>query len=178
MALPVGGQLGLQNGITHGCPWPAIRPTGPRGDGNREPKRSIPWTPLEKPLPECSVAAVSSGAVALRSDTPFDQEGERRDPWWSDPTFRVLPASATEKDTEVYHLHIDPTFGREDLNCLLPLQRLADLAQAGHIGEVAPRHYSYMGYTVDPTDLLESSVPKMAEQLLGDQVDLVLLVPT
>ena len=28
-----------------------------------EPRRDIPWTPLEKPLAECTVAAVSSGAV-------------------------------------------------------------------------------------------------------------------
>jgi D-proline reductase (dithiol) PrdB len=144
----------------------------------REPERRIPWTPLEKPLSECRVAAITSGAVALRSDLPFDQEGERRNPWWSDPTFRVLPATATEKDTEVYHLHIDPTFGREDLNCLLPLGRLADLAEMGVIGEVAPRHLSYMGYTIDPTELIENSVPDMAEILLADEVDLVLLVPT
>jgi D-proline reductase (dithiol) PrdB len=144
----------------------------------REPSRSIPWTPLEKPLSECRVAALSTGAVALKSDVPFDQEGERRDPWWSDPTFRVLPAGTTEKDTEVYHLHIDPTFGRQDLNCLLPLGRLADLAVGGEIGEVAPRHLSYMGYTIDPTQLLEESVPGMARILLEDQVDLVLLVPT
>ena len=119
------------------------------------------------------MAAISSGAVALKSDTPFDLEGERRNPWWSDPTFRVLPATATERDTEVYHLHIDPSFGREDLNCLLPLGRLAEMADAGEIGQVAPRHLSYMGYTIDPTVLLDESVPAMGEILLEDEVELV-----
>jgi D-proline reductase (dithiol) PrdB len=144
----------------------------------REPLRPIPWTPLEKPLSECTVAAVTSGAVALRSDKPFDQEGERRNPWWGDPSYRVLPASATEADTEVYHLHINPAFGRKDLNCLLPLQRLQALAAAGEIGRSAPRHYSYMGYQIDPTALLERSAPAMIRSMKEDRVDLVLLVPT
>lgn len=144
----------------------------------REPAREAPWSPLEKPISTCTVAALSTGAVALRSDEPFDQEGERRDPWWGDPSYRVLPVSATEADTEVYHLHIDPTFGRRDLNCLLPLQRLRTLADAGEIGAPAPRHYSYMGYQIDPTELLDKSVPGMIGRMKEDRVDLALLIPT
>ena len=46
----------------------------------REPERDIPWAPLGKPLGESTVAVISSGAIALRSDEPFDLEGERRNP--------------------------------------------------------------------------------------------------
>jgi D-proline reductase (dithiol) PrdB len=120
----------------------------------REPAREIPWTPLGKPLAACTVAAVSSGGVALKVDEPFDQEGERRNPWWGDPSYRALPGNATSQDVEVYHLHINPAFGRQDLNCLLPLDRLAEMEASGEIGRSAPRHYSYMGYQIDPTDLL------------------------
>ncbi len=139
--------------------------------------REIPWTPVGKPISEARVAAVSSGGIALRSDRPFDQEGERRNPWWGDPSFRVIPSEATEADTEIYHLHIDAGFGRRDLNCVLPLLRLSEMASAGEIGSVAPRHYSFMGYMLDPSDLLEDSVPAMVRGLKEDQVDLVLLVP-
>ena len=38
----------------------------------------IPFTPLAKPLRECTVALVSTAAVARNDDRPFDQEGERR----------------------------------------------------------------------------------------------------
>ena len=144
----------------------------------REPQREIPWTPLEKPLSECTVAMISSGGIALRTDAPFDQEGERRNPWWGDPSFRVIPKHATENDIEIYHLHIDPSFGREDLNCLLPLRRLEELEGTGEVGGAAPRHYSFMGYILDPTDLLEKSTPAIIRHLKNDQVDLVLLVPT
>ena len=78
---------------------------------------------------------------------------------------------------EIHHLHIDPSFGHQDLNCVLPLQRLAELEASGEIGSVAPRHYSFMGYTLDATPLLENSVPSMIQCLQEDQVDLVLLVP-
>jgi hypothetical protein len=42
----------------------------------------IPWAPLRKPLSECTVALVSTGGVHLRSDRPFNLNG--------DPTFRVI----------------------------------------------------------------------------------------
>lgn len=144
----------------------------------REPERDIPWTPLAKPLSDCTVALISSGGIALKSDDPFDQEGERQDPWWGDPSFRILPRTATREDVEIYHLHIDPSFARQDLNCLLPLDRLDELEDAGEIGRSAARHYSFMGYILDPTVLLEESTPAIIRHLKEDQVDVVLLVPT
>lgn len=143
-----------------------------------EPVREVPWTPLGMPLSEATVSLLSSAAIALKTDEPFDLEGERRNPWWGDPSYRVIPSGATEEDVEIYHLHIDPRFGREDLNSVLPLRRLEELQEAGEVGEVAPRHFSYMGYTIDPTELLEVSVPGMIRDLREDGVDVVLLVPT
>jgi len=46
----------------------------------REPPREIPWTALNKPLSECTVALISSAGIALNEDKPFDQEGNRRAP--------------------------------------------------------------------------------------------------
>jgi len=58
----------------------------------------IPFTRLRKPLRECTVALVSTAGIARNDDRPFDQEGERRDPWWGDPTFRRIPLGTTERD--------------------------------------------------------------------------------
>jgi hypothetical protein len=41
----------------------------------------IPFTPLVKPQRECTVALLSTAGIARNDDRPFDQEGERRDPW-------------------------------------------------------------------------------------------------
>src|ERR1043166_9690686 len=46
----------------------------------------------------------------------FDQEGEKRDPWWGDPSFRAIPLGTTEKDVRLYHMHIDPRFGESDFD--------------------------------------------------------------
>lgn len=137
----------------------------------------IPWTPLRKPLPECTVALVSSAALSLRGDRPFDPEIERRDPWSADPSYRVLPAATHTGEVHVGHLHINPKFALADLNTVLPLTRLSELAHSGAIGRSAPSHYSFMGYTLRPEPLLRDSVPRIIEQLRREQVDAVLLVP-
>lgn len=143
----------------------------------KEEPREVPWTALVRRLSECTVALISSGGIALKADEPFDQEGERQDPWWGDPSYRVLPRTATQDDVEIYHLHVDTSFARQDLNCVLPLQRLAEMEASGEIGRMAPRHYSFMGYNLEPTTLVEESTPAMIRLLQKDQVDLVLLVP-
>ena len=142
------------------------------------PGSPIPWTPLPKPLSQCTVALLSSGGIALKSDRPFDQEGERRNPWWGDPSYRIIPSTAREQDIEVYHLHINPDFARRDLNCLLPIQRLAELQAAGEVGEVAPSHYSIMGYLPSPDEMLARSVPAIIQHLKQERVDVLLLVPS
>ena len=137
----------------------------------------IPFTPLAKPLRECTVALVSTAGVARNDDTPFDQEGERRNPWWGDPTFRTIPLGTTEKDIRLYHLHIDPRFGEEDLDVVLPMRRLADLAAEGFVGRPAATHYSIMGYILEPKDLVEKTMPALAERMRAERVDAAALVP-
>lgn len=142
-----------------------------------EAPRPIPWTPLTKPLSECTVALLSSAGVALKSDTPFDQEGERQNPWWGDPSYRVLPKDATEEQVRLYHLHIDPAYAEQDLDCLFPLQRLQELEDQGRVGRTSPRHYSIMGYILDPEELLTKTVPALIRDLKEDFADVVVLVP-
>jgi D-proline reductase (dithiol) PrdB len=142
-----------------------------------EQPRPIPWTPLARPLSECTVALISSAGVALTGDKPFDQEGERRNPWWGDPSFRITPATATARDVHIYHMHIDPTYALQDLDCLFPIQRLNELAEAGEIGKAAPRHYSIMGYILQPDELLHETTPAIIRNLREDLADVVVLVP-
>ena len=137
----------------------------------------IPFTPLAKPLRECTVALVSTAGIARNDDRPFDQEGERRDPWWGDPSFRRIPLGTTEQDIRIYHLHIDPRFGAADLDVLLPMRRLAELASEGVVGRPAPTHYSFMGYILEPTELVEKSAPAIAAAMHDEGVDAVVLVP-
>jgi D-proline reductase (dithiol) PrdB len=143
----------------------------------REERRPIPWTPLGKPLSEARIALISSAGVALKTDRPFDEEGERRNPWWSDPGYRVIPRGTRTEDIRLHHLHIERSYGESDLDCVMPLRRLEELAASGEIGEVAPSHYSFMGYLLRPAEFLRTSVPAIIERLKAEAVDAVLLVP-
>jgi D-proline reductase (dithiol) PrdB len=143
----------------------------------REDPGVIPFTPLAKPLRECTVALVSTAGVARRDDRPFDQDGERRNPWWGDPSFREIPLGTTEKEIRIYHLHIDPRIGESDLDVVLPMRRLAELAVEGVIGRPAPTHYSIMGYILDPRELVGTTAPAIAARMRAERVDAVVLVP-
>jgi D-proline reductase (dithiol) PrdB len=143
----------------------------------REEPGLIPFTPLAKRLRECTVALVSTAAVARNDDRPFDQDGERRNPWWGDPTFRAIPLGTSEKDVRLYHLHIDPRFGEADLDVVLPTRRLTELADAGFVGRAAPTHYSIMGYILEPKILVEKTAPAIAERMRDERVDAAVLVP-
>jgi D-proline reductase (dithiol) PrdB len=94
-----------------------------------EEPREIPWTPLVRSLADCTVALISSGGIALRSDRPFDQEGGRRNPWRGDLSHRIIPSSARAADIRVYHRHIDGSLAERDLICLLPIDRLRELVE-------------------------------------------------
>jgi D-proline reductase (dithiol) PrdB len=142
-----------------------------------ETPREIPWTPHAKPLSECTVALVSTAGLALKTDRPFDQEGEWQNPWWGDPSYRVLPRTITGEDVKLYHLHVNPRLAEKDLNTLFPLQRLLELEDLGEINRAAFHHFSFMGYNLQPETLLEESTPAMVRHMKRDGVDVVILVP-
>lgn len=143
----------------------------------REAKHIPPWTPLKNPLNECRVAMISSAGISQTGDAPFDMDGEREDPWWGDPSHRELVRDSTSENTAVNHLHINTQYIEEDLNCALPLQRLAELEDAREIGSSAPTHYSIMGYILRPKQLIEETVPRIIAKLREEKVDIVTLVP-
>ncbi len=139
--------------------------------------RPIPWTPMTKPLADCTVALVATAGVALNGDPPFDPEGERRNPWWGDPSYRVIPRGTTESDVGLYHMHIDTRFGRQDLDVVLPMRRLDELAREGVVGRSAEAHFSIMGYQLRPEVLENETAPAIVAQMKARGVDAAALVP-
>jgi D-proline reductase (dithiol) PrdB len=146
---------------------------------NREAqgKRPIPWMPMAKPLAECTVALITTAGVARNDDVPFDQEGERQNPWWGDPSYRTIPQGTTEAEVKLYHMHIDPRFGQEDLDVVLPMRRLGELASEGVIGRPADTHYSIMGYQLRSQVLERETAPAIAREMKAQGVDAAALVP-
>ena len=134
----------------------------------------VPWSPLRKPLAESKVGIVSTAGLVLPDQAPFD-EGVRG----GDYSFRVIPADAGL--TTLIDTHRSETYNhagvQSDANLVLPLDRLHELAHAGRIGAVAPRHLSFMGSITAPGRLTNETAPAAAQLFVDDQVDVALLVP-
>lgn len=134
----------------------------------------VPWTPLARPLSASRVALVSSAGLVLPGQEPFDGSV-----LGGDPSFRVIPGDADPAVLIDTHRSdaFDHTGLRRDQNLAFPLDRLRELAGAGRIGEVAPRHLSFMGSITAPARLIRDSAPAAAGLLVEDRVDVALLVP-
>jgi D-proline reductase (dithiol) PrdB len=139
----------------------------------------IPFAPLGKPLRQCRFGLVTSGGLYHRGhDRPFDEERERREPAWGDPSFRILPADMDPAEVGVSHLHINRKGALADMNVLLPVQRFKELVSEGRVGGLAAQAYSFMGYQGFPADLRawkEVHGPAVRDRLLAERVDCVLL---
>ncbi len=137
----------------------------------------IPWTPLRKPIAATTFALMTSAGISLKTDAPFDVEREKREPTWGDPSSRQIPKTAAEADIDVNHLHINTDYIKQDLNVMLPLQRFREFEQEGIIGRLASTCYSYYGFQLDPTRLLEQTMPAVAARMKAEKVEAVLLTP-
>lgn len=139
--------------------------------------RKVAWRPgarLKKPLAEARIAVVTTAGFYRPDQLPFDLSI-----LGGDTSYRVIPA-----ETDLHTLqsaHRSDSFDirglAADENLALPLDRLKSLAQQGIIGEVAPRHFSFMGSIVAPGRLIAGTAPQVARMLLDDAVDGVFLTP-
>jgi len=138
----------------------------------------IPWAPVSKPLPASRISVVSTAGLSMVGDEPFDMETEKKRPSWGDPTWRRLRRDVTTDTIQAHHLHIDTSHLLRDLDVCFPVPLLRQLAAEGVIGEVAPSHYSIMGYQgPNLRRLQEQSCGPIARAMVEEQVDLALLVP-
>lgn len=140
-------------------------------------KGTIPFQPLSKPLSKARLSLVCSAGISLKSDPPFDMEREKVEPTWGDPTFRNIPKGTKEMDIEINHLHINTTYIKEDINVMLPLNRMEEFAQENVIGELAPTSYSFYGFQWESTEFLTTGIRPMIEKMKDEAVDAILLTP-
>ncbi|MGZ3509871.1 MAG: glycine/sarcosine/betaine reductase selenoprotein B family protein [Vulcanimicrobiaceae bacterium] len=127
----------------------------------------IPWAPLRKPLHEAKVVLISSGGVHLRSDRPFNLNG--------DGTYRVIPRDATPADLAISHQAYDRTDALSDINLVFPIERLRELQAEHAIGSLAEKHYGF-GLSGSAARLIPS-MRDVARRIKIAAVDLAILVP-
>ncbi len=139
--------------------------------------RRIDPTPvarLSKPMADARVALVTSAGLVPPGEAPFDESIRQ-----GDDSYRVIPGDLAVSDLQESHRSesFDHAPMAADRNIGLPLDALRQLAAERTIGDVAPRHLSFMGSITAPGRLINETAPAAAALLVEDRVDAALLVP-
>jgi D-proline reductase (dithiol) PrdB len=96
-----------------------------------------------------------------------------------DPSFREIPADSFPDNLCITHNYYDHSDADKDINIVFPIERIQLLKKYGEIGDVNPRHFSFMGHIkghhIDT--LLNETAPRVARILKRDGVDAAILTP-
>ena len=118
-------------------------------------------------LSERRIALISTAGLMHRGDKPFSLGAA---------DYRILD---TESDDDILMSHVSTNFDRsgfvQDLNVVMPIDRLREKAKSGEIGSVARFHFSFMGAT--PPEAMEPAANQLSKNLKDDEVDGLVLVP-
>ena len=123
------------------------------------------WT-VPKEASSRRVSIVSSAAISKRGDKPFS---------WLANNHRVIEKDNLDLVMTHVAVEYDRTAWQQDINTILPIDRLEEMAKNNEIGSVSNEHYSFIGSS-DPIKM-ERSAKEVAERMKDDAVDTVFLVP-
>ncbi|MHB8091212.1 MAG: hypothetical protein ACYDH8_06395 [Syntrophales bacterium] len=128
----------------------------------------VPFTPLQKPLPECRVGLVTT-AGRTSAEGLIGAGGLMRGSY-------AEPVNPPPKNLFTNDLFWDKNATHtEDVDSFLPINRLAEQAEEGRIGSASPRFYGV------PTDYSQNRTaqdvaPRILEWCREDGLDAVILM--
>jgi D-proline reductase (dithiol) PrdB len=134
----------------------------------------VPWVPVTKPLADSTVALVTTAGVHHRTQQPYDMHDHD-----GDPSFRELDFELPLDSLMITHDYYDHADADRDLNVVLPVERLRELAASGEIAAVARLGYGFMGHITGRhlETLKRRTAPEVAARVKKARVDAVLLAP-
>lgn len=136
-----------------------------------ENKRA-PFVPARSALPMINLGLISSAGGYLDGTDPFDTESPD-----GDPTFREIPISIEAADLKFVTRGYDGVAVGQDLNSLIPLERLAEFTGNGIIGQLNSAFWSFSGFMPNAGRLVDEMLPKLVERLQRYRVQASLLIP-
>jgi hypothetical protein len=127
-------------------------------------RHCIPWTPFKGSLGDATVCIVSSAGVRKKTDPPFNTDG--------DSTFRVIDGAGS--DLAYDDSHYDHACADRDINCIFPIDRLAEMKADGTIKGPTAKHFSY-GFSMKLRELRADTFPKLLKEIEAARPDIVVL---
>jgi D-proline reductase (dithiol) PrdB len=128
-----------------------------------------PWADMTKPLAECRVGLIGSGGIYAAGQVAFHYR--------DDLSFRIIDTAAPTAALRATHFAYDLTDARRDPNVVFPVDTLHRLAADGTIGAVGSHAYAFMGGIYSSRKVRDRLAPELADRVVRDEVDVVLLVP-
>ena len=119
-------------------------------------------------LADCHVALLSTAGLMERHSRNVQSNAS---------DYRTITSAVADADILLNHVSVnfDRSAFVEDINSVLPRQRLQELAQQNIIAKAASEHYSFMGATAP--ELMEDDVHRLAAELKSKGVNTVCLLP-
>lgn len=154
-------------------PPPVWDPNTAPGDGLRsevpvDATAPEPLAPLANPLAGTRVALVSSAGAHTVGDTPFRP--------YADYSLREIPATTTDERLAFASGSYDNSAVNADPNCLFPLARLRELAEAGVIGGLTDTHFAMQGGGAEIERVRTGTGPELVRRLRECGAEAVVLV--
>ena len=139
---------------------------------NCYPSKSIK---LNKALSQSKVAIVSSAGLVIKDEQePFNQNIKM-----GDSSFRVIPSSITPSRLEEHH--ISDTFDHSGIHSNpftgMPINHLLNLEKKGFVGSVSNKHISLMGSIINPSNLINDTIPKIISIFKNENIDIAIFIP-
>ena len=99
--------------------------------------------------------------------------------WVAIVSYREIPNTIETQVLALGHRSkaFDASGTESDVNLVFPLDRFRELENAGKIGALNDRHFSFMGSITKPKRLIEETAPEVGQMLKADDVDVAFLTP-
>lgn len=135
-----------------------------------------PFVPLVRPLSAVRLGLLTTGGVHHRDQPPF--RGKAESPQ-GDGSWRLLDLARPPESLAIAHDWYDRRDAEVDINLVLPVDRLREIAGEGIIGALHPAAAGLMGHVEgrEEARLERETAPEVAAFFARDGVDAVLLVP-
>ncbi|MBI2901269.1 MAG: hypothetical protein HYY17_13885 [Planctomycetes bacterium] len=136
-----------------------------------EQTEPTPWTPLRRPLRECRAAVVTTAGVRLATQHQFSCTRTS-----GSAEIREISAYVSPAQLAFDFTNYDPSEAQEDLNVLVPVERMRELAEEKVLGGVTETFFSFFGLC-ENLAALRGTAACAVERLRAQEVDVVFVFP-
>jgi D-proline reductase (dithiol) PrdB len=128
---------------------------------------ATPWTPLRRELRRCKAVIVTTSGVRLKTQHMFARNAA---------DFREISVYSPADEMAFDFTNYDPAEAEQDLNVLVPVDRLKDLVDRESLGGLNETFLSFFGPCTD-IQALRASAAGAGERLRGYGCDVAFVLP-